>query len=113
MKKNIIMTGAFALAAAAVLTSCDWTDPEPVDLTYDNITEADPDLYAKYLKNIREYRDNGHKKVYAWFDNKSSFASQADHVSAVPDSIDVLVLTHPEAMGQGTLDEIDAKRSDT
>lgn len=113
MKKNIIMTGALALAGAAMLTSCDWTDPEPVDLTYDNISEADPDLYAKYLQNIREYRDNGHKKVYAWFDNKSSFVSQADHVSAVPDSIDVLVLTHPEAMSQGTLDEIDAKRSDT
>ena len=31
----------------------------------------------------------------------------------MPDSIDVLVATHPEAVGQGTLDEIDAKRSDT
>lgn len=112
MKKSILF-GAFALAGAAMLTSCDWTDPEPVDLNYDNISEADPDLYARYLKNLREYRDNGHKKVYAWFDNKSSFVSQADHVSAVPDSIDVLVMTRPEAMSQATLNEINAKRSDT
>ena len=52
MKKNIIMTGAFALAAAAVLTSCDWTDPEPVDLTYDNITAADG--FDMNIWNFRE-----------------------------------------------------------
>lgn len=111
--KNIIKIGAMALAASVMMTACSWDDPEPVDLRYDTITEANPDAYAKYLTNLRAYRENGHKKVYAWFDNKTSFASQADHVATVPDSIDVLVLTHPEAMSQATLDEIDTKRSDT
>lgn len=101
------------LAGASMLTACNWTEPESVDLRYDTIKDADPDTYAKYLSGLRSYRENGHKKVYAWFDNKSSFTSQADHVSAVPDSIDVLVLTRPGEMTQATLDEIDAKRSET
>lgn len=111
MKKNII----YGIASASLLglTSCDWTEPEAVDLRYDTIQEAAPEAYARYLSELRAYRKNDHKKIYAWFDNKSSFVSQADHVSAVPDSIDVLVLTRPEAMSQATLDEIDTKRAET
>ena len=45
-----------AFAAVAALSSCDWTDPEPVGMKYDNITEADPDAYQQYLANIRAYR---------------------------------------------------------
>lgn len=95
----------------AVMTSC--TDPESVDLRYDNIQEGNPGAYDAYLAGLRAYRQNGHKKVYAWFDNKMSFVSQADHVATVPDSIDVLVLTRPADMSQSTLNEIDAKRSNT
>ena len=102
-----------AIAAAVSLPACDWTDPEPVDVTYDHISEADPDAYQQYLANLRAYRGNGHKKVYAWFDNKTSFSSQGDRVSAVPDSIDVLVLTAPHAITQATLDEMNTKRSNT
>lgn len=111
--KNIIKYGMLSLAAALTLSACDWTEPEADDLRYDTIQEADPSAYAQYLGNLRAYRQNGHKRVYAWFENRSSFTSQADHVSAVPDSIDVLVFNHPEAMSQGVLDEIDTKRSET
>lgn len=111
--KNILKHGIMAFAAVAALSSCDWTEPEPVGVDYDNITEADPDAYQQYLANLRAYRNNGHKKVYAWFDNKTSFSSQGDRVSAVPDSIDVLVLTAPHAISQATLDEMNAKRSNT
>ncbi len=112
MKKYYIY-GMMALVAAGSLTSCDWDEPEAVGNHFGNISEVNPPAYAEYLKNLRAYRENGHKKVYAWFDNKESFSSQADHVATVPDSIDVLVLNHPEVMTQGVLDEINAKRSDT
>ena len=111
--KNIIKYGMLAFAVAAVVTSCDWTDPEPVGNYYDDITQADPDAYQQYLSNLRAYRNNGHKKVYAWFDNKTSFNSQADHINSVPDSIDVLVLGRPDRLNQTSLDEINAKRSNT
>lgn len=113
MKKTLIY-GVVALASAMGLTGCsDWTDPKACDLRYDDITEVNPGAYARYLAGLRAYRANDHKRVYAWFDNKASFTSQADHVAIVPDSIDVLVLNHPEALSQGTLDEINRKRSDT
>lgn len=112
MKKHIFY-GMIVLAAAGSLTSCSWDDPEPVNNYFDNITEVNPPAYTEYLKNLRAYRDNGHKKAYVWFDNKESFSSQADHVATVPDSIDVLVLNHPEIMTQAVLDEIDSKRSNT
>lgn len=111
--KNIFKYGMMAFVAAAAVSSCDWTDPEPVDVKYDQISEADPDAYQKYLENLRAYRANGHKKAYAWFANKTSFSSQAHRVSAVPDSIDVLVLTAPHAVSQAALDEINDKRSNT
>lgn len=101
------------LAAAGTLASCDWTDPEALGNHYDNIAEVNPFTYSEYMKNLREYRANGHKKVYAWFDNKEKFSSQADHVSSVPDSIDVLVLNNPSAMTEATLQEIETKRSST
>lgn len=101
------------LTACGALTSCDWDDPEAVGNHFGNIEEVNPSVYAEYLQNLRNYRTNGHKKVYAWFDNKESFSSQADHVATVPDSIDVLVFNNPDKITQTILDEIDAKRSNT
>ena len=112
--KNIFKTGVMAIAAVAALSSCsDWTDPEPVDTTYQGIGEADPDTYANYLANLRAYRGNGHKKAYAWFANSASFVSQADHILAVPDSIDVLVLHEPATVNADVLNEMVTKRSNT
>ena len=113
MKKHILY-GMMMLAAAGTLASCDdWTDPEAVGNHYGTIDEVNPPAYTQYLQNLRDYRKNDHKRVYAWFDNKASFASQADHVATVPDSIDVLVLANPGDISQEYLNEIDAKRGDT
>lgn len=102
------------MAGALALVSCsDWTEPKPVDVAFDNISEADPETYAKYLAGLRAYRDNGHKKAYAWYANTGSFATQADHVSALPDSIDVLVFNSPSAIHPSLLDEMVVKRSET
>ena len=112
--KNILKSSIAMMAGALALVSCsDWTDPKPVDVSYDNITEADPETYAKYLANLRAYRTNGHKKAYAWYANTGSFSTQADHVSAVPDSLDVLVFTAPGLIHPSLLDEMVVKRSET
>lgn len=111
---NILKYGIMAFAAAAVVTSCDdWTEPEPVDVKFEDVSQKDPEGYAKYLENLRAYRKNGHKKIYAWYENKASFSSQAHHVSAVPDSIDVLVLEHPHLVSDALKAEMDKKRADT
>lgn len=111
--KNILKYSVLLLAGTAMLTSCDWTDPESTDLKYQTVKEVNPDAYTKYLAGLRAYRDNGHKKVYAWFENPGTMASQADHISAVPDSIDVLVFHNPDLIPQGLLNEMNTKRSET
>ena len=83
--KNILKYGIMAFTVGVAVTSCDdWTEPESVGVKFEDVTQKDPEGYAKYLENLRAYRKNGHKKVYAWYDNKASFSSQAHHVSAVP-----------------------------
>ena len=112
--KNILKYGMMAFVAAVGLGACsDWTEPESVKVVYDGVSDSDPDTYNKYLENLRAYRNNGHKKVYAWFANTGSFNSQADHVSAVPDSIDVLVLHNPQHVSGEALDDLNKKRSQT
>ena len=112
--KNILKYGIMAFTVGVAVTSCDdWTEPESVGVKFEDVTQKDPEGYAKYLENLRAYRKNGHKKVYAWYDNKASFSSQAHHVSAVPDSIDVLVLANPHLVSNELKAEMEKKRSDT
>ena len=112
--KNILKYGIMAFTVGVAVTSCDdWTEPESVGVKFEDVTQKDPEGYAKYLENLRAYRKNGHKKVYAWYDNKASFSSQAHHVSAVPDSIDVLVLANPHLVSNELKAEMEKKRSET
>lgn len=78
-------------------TACDdWTEPEHVDLGYGTIDKAEPESYIKYLENLRAYRNKEHKLVYAWFNNSTdAFGSQGHRISALPDSIDVVILQNP------------------
>ena len=53
-----------ALAAFSVLalSACsDWTDSESIKLKEPGIDEQSPELYAKYLKNLQEYKNSDHK----------------------------------------------------
>ena len=74
-----------ALAAFSVLalSACsDWTDSESIKLKEPGIDEQSPELYAKYLKNLREYKNSDHKIVYGWFDNSEKVPfSRGQHMS--------------------------------
>lgn len=103
----------FSVIGMSLATSCDdWTEPESVDLKYGTIETADPASYDNYLQKLREYRTLPHKKVYAWFDNKGeAFASQGHRISALPDSIDVIVLNNVQSVTNQMLDEINDARA--
>ncbi len=103
------ISSAVAVVALGVsVTACDdWTDPKSIDLDYGTIESADPAAYGKYLANLRAYRAKPHKKIYAWFNNADkAIGSQGDRISALPDSIDVVVLTSPESITNQMVDEI-------
>lgn len=109
--KSISKYISSALMIAAVgcsFTACDdWTEPESIDLEYGTIDKADPAAYDKYLANLREYRSLAHKKVYTWFNNaETAFGSQGHRISALPDSVDVVVIANPEKVTNQMIQEM-------
>lgn len=94
--KNIIKPAiGLCVAASFVLASC--TDVESLDIKRPSAQEQNPEAYAKYLNNLRDYKNAEHKMVYAWFDNSvKAPVSPAHHITNVPDSIDVIAMMTPE-----------------
>jgi len=103
-----ISSAVMFVAAALAFTSCDdWTEPKHIDLDYGTIDNADPAAYEKYLANLRAYRGEPHKHVYAWFNNiDKAFGSQGHRVSALPDSTDVIVINNPEKVTNQMIQEM-------
>lgn len=91
-----------------VLAACsDWTDIESIDLKEPDIAKENPELYAKYLQNLREYKKSAHKLVYVWFDNSQKVPfSRAHHLTDLPDSIDVVSMMYPGDLAEWELEEI-------
>lgn len=88
------IVGLFILGSLA-FTSC--TDVESLDITRPTPQEQNPEAYAKYLSNLRDYKNAEHQVVYAWFDNSEKTpASPAHHITSVPDSVDVISMMTPE-----------------
>ena len=94
--KNIIkpIAGLLILGSMA-FASC--TDVESITIDESNVKDQYPEAYAKYLSNLTAYKASEHKVVYAWFDNSNKETySPAQHISNMPDSIDVVSMTVPE-----------------
>ena len=99
----LFFTTSFTLGACS-----DWTDIEGIDIKQPNIQEQNPELYTKYLENLRQYKaDTEHKKVYAWFDNsEKNPSSYAQHITSLPDSIDIVGLMYPSELAAFEKEEI-------
>ncbi len=92
---KLIYVVLFAVGMAS-LVSCD-TDPESLDINYKNIPEHASSLYASYLENLKEYRNQEHKVMFTWFENEvAQPVSRAHHLTTIPDSVDVICLTNPQ-----------------
>ncbi|MDR3119279.1 MAG: glycoside hydrolase family 18 [Mediterranea sp.] len=100
------------LAIIFVLISCNgWTEVESITLNQPNPSESNPENYAKYLERLRAYKQSEHYSVYAWFDNSQKEPySRAHHISDLPDSIDVVVMMHPDDLADFELQEMEALR---
>lgn len=98
--KNILNYKWILAGCLAVMSvSCDeWTEVESLTTKTENIMEQDPELYQKYLENLRNYRLSDHKTVIAGFDNQSSQDKRVCHLTQLPDSIDMVSLDNPEVM---------------
>lgn len=53
--------------------------------------------YTKFLENLRQYKRSEHKITYVQFDNAcKDYHSRADHLTDLPDSVDIVSLISPE-----------------
>lgn len=112
INKTILYAACLLLGFSA--TSCsDLTDTESVVIHEPTILEKNPELYAQYLENLRNYKTSEHKYVYAWFNNKEKTPfSRAHHLSVLPDSIDIVSLMHPDTLTQVELEQMEQLRKD-
>lgn len=96
-------------AGGFIFTSCsDWTEDESVDTK-----QTENPAYASYLESLRAYKNSDHKFVYAWFDNKEKTpSSRGQHMSDVPDSVDVVVLTYPESLAEFEIKDMQILQND-
>lgn len=98
---KIFKYGIPALLSTVALVSCDdWTETESIELKYPTIEEANPELYGKYLENLRAYKNRSHKQAYAWFRNSDTPDNRSTHVTVLPDSLDAVVILNPESVGR-------------
>lgn len=95
---NILRNVASLTVSAFMFTACsDWTETESIGLKQQDVNEQNPELYTKYLENLRQYKSSEHKIAYVQFDNtQKGYQSRADHLTDLPDSIDIVSLVSPE-----------------
>lgn len=106
MKNNIKTLAALLASGLLGLTAC--TEVESITLNEVNAETADSERYAQYLSHLNAYKNADHRVVYGWFDNSQKTpASQGQHITSVPDSVDVIILTTP-ALADFELEDIQA-----
>lgn len=112
MKKYSKIVGTLLPAfAMALLASC--TDIESIEVNRPGIDEQYPELYAKYLQNLNEYKSSeSHKVTYAWFDNsvKTPY-SRGQHLSDIPDSLDVVSVMYPADLADFEIEDMAVVRA--
>ncbi|CCY93526.1 putative lipoprotein [Bacteroides sp. CAG:1076] len=109
--KNIIKS-ALGLLVMGSLSMASCTDVESLDINRPTAQEQNPEAYANYLQSLRDYKNAEHKIVYAWFDNSTKVpASPAQHMTNIPDSVDIVALMYPEALADFEKSDIETMHS--
>lgn len=100
------------LCAACGLASCgEWTETQSIAIREADVERDDPQLYAQYLADIREYRARDHKIMYVDFDNIAGVPfSRGHHLNAIPDSVDIVSLMNPDEPASWAVSEMDELR---
>lgn len=114
IRSNKIFPAVVAMLAILGSVSCSkWTEPESMPLHSPSLEEMYPEEYADYLASIRAYRQTDHQVVWGWFDNSASSSSgQADRLTALPDSLDAVVLMYPELLDSWEVEEMHTIQQD-
>ncbi len=70
MKRINYLSACLVIVSAFVAVSCsDGTEVEPIEQKQVRPGQQDPELWAKYTKALREYKQSDHTMVFASFAN--------------------------------------------
>jgi hypothetical protein len=110
---NKIHLPALSVLVAFAFTACEgWTDIEGVEINQQSPSGNNPKLYAQYLESLRAYKQTEHYVTYAWFDNSVKVPySRGQHLSDLPDSLDVVSLIYPDRLAFFELQEMEDIRT--
>lgn len=118
MKNNNIRKIAQLVFCSVLMASCsDWTETESLNIKTPTLENSNPELYESYLASLREYKASEHKVVIAKFDNKETNpVGQGEHISALPDSVDYVILNNLDKLNpviKGDIYELRKKGTQT
>lgn len=104
----------FTLAGIAILVSCsDWTKPESVRIKDSSLKEDNPELYRQYTESLRAYKASEHQVTIAKFDNRNTAPTgRSEHLTSLPDSIDLVILTDPDTLADHIATEMTQVRQE-
>lgn len=96
------------VALSAVLSSCsDWTKPEHLDFHRQTPEQADPEAYAQYLESLRAYKQSEHNVMLVGMKGTDQYPnSQSQHIMAMPDSADYVIVHMGAALHEKIAAEI-------
>lgn len=102
--KHIIFQ-TLLLAAAVAGSACDdWTELRPLDIESQRPEAA---TEAMYEAAVREFRASNHQLVLGRFDNATKIPTlRPQHINVLPDSIDMVILAHPDSLCERELAEM-------
>lgn len=103
LKRSIV-----AVIATMALFSCsDWTETESLNIKTPTLEEENPALYEAYISSLNEYKKSEHKVTIVKFDNKETDpAGQGERITALPDSIDFVILNNADNLNAVTIDDM-------
>lgn len=91
-------TTAITILALILFAGCSkWNKTESVGLDTSRPWERDPQLWEKYMEDLRSYKSRKHNLVYVRFDNAAEKpGSEKNFMRCLPDSLDFVSLTNAE-----------------
>lgn len=114
--KNILNRYLPTLLLLMTLTmwSCEkWTEVQSVDLETPTLEDQNPELYARYMESIREYKKSDHLVMYVSHNNTNEVIShRSQHITVLPDSVDYIVLQDAAGLSSQLQAEMSEVRSE-
>lgn len=96
-----------SLAAVALVSCEEWTEPRMAGLDPQGPEEQNPALYEEYLAQLRTYKLSEHAIVFAMLENSPEVStSEKDFMRSLPDSLDMVVLLNADRLNDADREDM-------